>query len=99
MPKFALYAPLKPKPGKEAALEEFLRQGAEMAAQEEATVTWYALNEGEGRYAIFDTFEDEAGREAHLNGPIAKALMAKADELLDAPVQIYKLGVLATKAD
>jgi len=99
MPKFALYVPLKPKPGKEAELEEFLKQGAQMAAQETGTVTWYALNEGEGRYAIFDTFEDEAGREAHLNGPIAKALMARAGELLDGEVQIYKLAVLATKGN
>jgi quinol monooxygenase YgiN len=97
MPKLALYVPLKPKPGKEAELKEFLKQGAAMAAQEPGTVTWYAIEEDDGRYAIFDTFEDEAGREAHLTGPIAKALMAKAEELLDGPVQIHKLGVLATK--
>lgn len=98
MPKFALYVPLKPKPGKENELKEFLKQGAQLAAQEPGTVTWYAIEEDEGRYAIFDTFEDEAGRDAHLNGPIAAALMAKAEELLDGPVQIHKLGILATKA-
>jgi quinol monooxygenase YgiN len=97
MPKLALYVPLKAKPGKEKDLEEFLKQGAAMSAQEPGTVTWYALDEDDGRYSIFDTFEDEAGRDAHLNGPIAKALMAKADELLAEPPQIHKVKLVATK--
>jgi len=97
MVKLALYVPLKPKPGKEAELEAFLRQGAEMAKNEKGTVTWYAIQEDDGRYAIFDTFADEAGREAHLNGDIAKALMAKAGELLAEPPAIHKISVLATK--
>lgn len=97
MPKLALYVPLKAKAGKEAELREFLKQGAEMAAQESGTVTWYALDEDDGRFSIFDTFEDEAGREAHLNGPIAKALMAKAGELLAEPPQIHKITLVATK--
>lgn len=98
MPKLALYVPLKSKPGKEKELEAFLKQGAEMAAKEPGTVTWYAMNEGGGRYSIFDTFNDEAGRDAHVNGPIAKALMAKAGELLAEPPQINKITLLATKA-
>ena len=97
MPKFALYVPLVPKAGKEKELEEFLKQGAEMAKQEPGTVTWYALNQGNGKYSVFDTFEDEAGRDAHLNGPIAKALMAKADELLAQPVEISKITLIASK--
>lgn len=97
MSKLALYVPLKAKPGREAELKEFLKQGAQMAAQESATVTWYALDEGDGRFSIFDTFEDEAGRDAHLNGPIAKALMSKAEELLAGPPQINKISILATK--
>lgn len=97
MVKFSLYASLKPKPGKEAELEAFLRQGAELARREPGTVTWYALKEDEGRYSIFDTFNDEAGRDAHLNGEIAKALMAKADELLAEPPQIHKIAILAEK--
>ncbi len=97
MPKLALYVPLKAKPGKERELEAFLKQGAEMAAQEPGTVTWYALDEDDGRYSVFDTFEDEAGRDAHLNGPIAKALMAKADELLAEPPQIHKIKLVANK--
>ena len=97
MVKYALYGSLKAKPGKEAAVEAFLKQGAEMAKQETATITWYALKEADGRYGIFDTFEDEEGREAHLNGEIAKALMANAEELLSEPPQIHKINILAEK--
>ena len=98
MPKLALSVPLKPKPGKEKELEAFLKQGAELAAQEPGTITWYALDQGDGRYSIFDTFNDEAGRDAHVNGPIAKALMAKAGELIAEPPQINKITLLAAKA-
>ena len=97
MVKFALYGSMKAKPGKEKDVEAFLKQGAEMAKAEKATVTWYALQEGPGRYGIFDTFEDEAGRDAHLNGEIAKALMAKADELFSEPPAIHKIDILAEK--
>ena len=97
MVKFALYGSLKAKPGKEAAVEAFLKQGAEMAKQEKGTISWYAIQEGEGRYGIFDTFEDEDGRDAHLNGEIAKALMANADELLSEPPNIQKIAILAEK--
>ena len=97
MVKFALYGSMKAKPGKEAEVEAFLKQGAEMAKAEKGTVTWYAVQEGPGRYGIFDTFDDEAGRDAHLNGEIAKALMAKADELFTEPPQIHKMAILAEK--
>jgi quinol monooxygenase YgiN len=98
MPKLALYVSLKAKPGKEAEVEEFLKLGAQLAAKEPGTVTWYGLKEDEGLYSVFDTFEDEAGREAHLNGDIAKALMAKASELFaDAP-KIHKITLVAAKA-
>lgn len=97
MPKLALYVPLKAKAGKEAELKEFLKQGAQLAAQEPGTVTWYALDEGDGRFSVFDTFDDEAGRDAHLNGPIAKALMGKADELLAGPLVINKIAIVANK--
>jgi quinol monooxygenase YgiN len=97
MPKYALYVPLKSKPGKAAELEAFLKQGAEMAKGEKGTVTWYAIQEDDGAYAVFDTFEDEEGREAHLSGDIAKALMAKADELLASPPQIHKIKIIANK--
>ena len=97
MVKLALYASLQAKPGKEAELEAFLKQGAELARKESATVTWYALKEDEGHYSIFDTFADEAGRQAHLDGEIAKALMAKADELLAKPPKIHKIDLVASK--
>jgi quinol monooxygenase YgiN len=97
VPKYALYVPLKAKPGKSADLEAFLKQGAEMAKSEKGTVTWYAIQEDDGMYAVFDTFDDEAGRDAHLNGEIAKALMANADELLKEPPQIHKIKIIATK--
>lgn len=97
MPKLGLYVSLKAKPGKEAEVEAFLKQGAQLAASEPGTVTWYGLKEDEGLYSVFDTFEDEAGREAHLNGDIAKALMAKASELFaDAP-KIHKITLIASK--
>lgn len=97
MAKYALYVPLKPKPGKEADVEAFLKQGAEMAKKEHGTKAWFSFKEDEGRYAIFDTFDDEAGRDAHLSGEIAKALMAKADELLAEKPQIHKIAILANK--
>ena len=98
MAKYALYVPLKAKAGKEADVEAFLKQGAEMAKKERGTITWYAFKEDEGRYAIFDTFYDEAGRDAHLNGEIAKALMAKADELLAEPPKIHRIAILPHSA-
>ncbi len=97
MAKYALYVALKAKPGKEGEVEAFLKQGAEMAVEESGTIAWFGLKEGEGRYAVFDTFDDEHGRDAHLNGPIAKALMAKASELFTESPQIHKIDVLATK--
>ena len=98
MAKFALYGELHAKPGKEADVEAFLKQGAEMAKEEAGTVHWYAFHEDRpGVYGIFDTFDDEAGRDAHLNGPIAQALMSKADELFSEPPKIRKIGLLAEK--
>jgi quinol monooxygenase YgiN len=98
MAKFALYVQLKAKPGKEADVEAFLKQGAEMSKAETGTVTWYALKEDEGSYAVFDTFDDEAGRDAHLNGEIAKALMANAETLFsNTPLKIHKIGIVANK--
>ena|SRR5579875_750821 len=97
MIRYALYGTLKPKPGKEAEVEAFLKQAAELAKKETGTVTWYAIREDDGQFGIFDTFEDEAGREAHLSGEIASQLKAKADELLREPPHIHKIAVVATK--
>ena len=97
MAKYAIYVSLKAKPGKEKDVEAFLKQGAEMAKKETGTVTWYGLKEDEGRYSVFDTFNDEAGRDAHLNGAIAKALMANAATLFSEAPQIHKISILADK--
>jgi quinol monooxygenase YgiN len=97
MSKFALYVPLEAKPGKEKEVAEFLKSALPLANAEPGTVTWFAIQEGPTSFAIFDTFDDEAGREAHLKGKIAAALMAKADELLAKPPSIHKLGILADK--
>ena len=98
MAKLAIYGEVKAKPGKEAEVEAFLKQGAEMAADEPGTIHWYAIKEDRpGVYGIFDTFDDEASRDAHLNGPIAQALMAKADELFSEPPAIRKIDLIAEK--
>jgi quinol monooxygenase YgiN len=98
MAKFALYVELKAKAGKEAEVEAFLKQGAELAKAEPGTVHWYGLKEDKaGLYGVFDTFNDEAGRDAHLNGEIAKTLMAKAEELFSEAPQIHKIGLVGEK--
>jgi quinol monooxygenase YgiN len=97
MAKFALYVHLKAKPGKNAEVEAFLKSALPMVQREAGTITWYAFSEDQGSYGIFDTFDTEAGRQAHLDGPIAKALMAKASELLAEPPMIHKIAILADK--
>jgi quinol monooxygenase YgiN len=97
MEKLALLAILQSKPGKEAEVEAFLKSALPLAQQEQGTVRWYALKLGSGRFGIFDTFADAAGRNAHLSGEIAKALFAKAEELLAAPPQIEQPEILAVK--
>jgi quinol monooxygenase YgiN len=98
MDRFALLALLEAKPGREKEVEEFLKSAQPLAAAEPTTTTWYALKLGPAKFGIFDTFKDEAGRDAHLSGEIAKALMAKAGELLAKPPQIEKVELLASKA-
>lgn len=95
--KVALWVMLQAKPGKEAAVEQFLRGGLEIVQQEPATTTWYAIRLGPSTFGIFDTFPDDAGRQAHLNGRVAAALMAKAGELLAQPPKIEKIDILAAK--
>ena len=97
MPTIALYAHLKAKPGKNAEVEAFLKSALPLAEKESGTVTWYAFEESNGTYGIFDTFDTEEARQAHLDGPIAKALMAKASELLSEPPMIHKIRLLAAK--
>jgi quinol monooxygenase YgiN len=97
MTTVALFARLEAKPGKEDALRGFLQQGLELANREKTTPVWFALRLGPTTFAIFDAFADEGGRTAHLNGPIAQALMAQAPDLLAAPPAIEQLDVLGAK--
>jgi quinol monooxygenase YgiN len=97
MVKVGLLARLEAKPGKEAELGGFIEGAVALANQEAATIAWFAVRLGPSTFAIFDVFPDDAGRQAHLNGPIAKALMAKAPELLAQPPNIQPLDVLAAK--
>jgi quinol monooxygenase YgiN len=97
MLKLALFARLEAKPGKEAEVAAFLKQGLELANQEATTPLWFALRVGPSTFAVFDSFADESGRQAHLNGPIAQALMANAPALLATPPVIQPLEVLGAK--
>ena len=98
MAKLALYVELKAKAGKEADVAAFLKQGAEMSKAEKGTVHWYGFKEDKGGvFGVFDTFNDEAGREAHLHGEIAKALMAKAEELFSEAPKIHKIDLIGEK--
>jgi quinol monooxygenase YgiN len=93
----AIWVMLKAKPGKENDVEAFLKQGAVMSHDEPQTVTWYGVKIAPGMYGVFDTFDDEAGRDAHMNGKIAKALMANASELFSNEIKIEKMEILADK--
>jgi quinol monooxygenase YgiN len=97
MSKVALYVPLEAKPGKEKEVADFLKSALPLVNAEPGTVTWFAIQEGPSSFAIFDTFDDEGGRDAHLNGAVAAALMAKAGELLAKPPSIHKLDILIDK--
>jgi quinol monooxygenase YgiN len=88
---------LEAKPGREQALADFLAAGRELALAEEQTVTWYAFRLNESEFGIFDTFEAEEGRRAHLNGEIARALGQAADELLARAPEITPVDVLGAK--
>ena len=97
MIKVALFVRLEAKAGKEADVEKFLEAGLSMANQESTTPLWFALRLGPSTFGIFDAFSDESGRQAHLTGPIAKALMANAPTLLAQAPSIEKLDVLGAK--
>jgi quinol monooxygenase YgiN len=97
MVKTALLVRLEVKHGKEAEVESFLRGGLSVVNEEPATTAWFAIRMGPSTFGIFDAFPDEAGRQAHLSGRVAAALMAKAPELLAQPPVIEKVDVLAAK--
>jgi quinol monooxygenase YgiN len=93
----ALLVVLEAKPGKEAAVASFLQGGLSIVEQEPATITWYAIKLGPSTFGIFDTFPDDVGRQAHLAGRVAAALMAQAPELLASAPTIEKVDILAAK--
>jgi quinol monooxygenase YgiN len=97
MVKVALFVRLKAKPGKENEVASFLAGALPLAQAEKTTPLWFALKLGPSEFGIFDAFADEAGRKAHLTGPIAKALMSKASELLSEPPNIEQVELLAVK--
>ena len=97
MIKVALLVRLEAKPAKEAEVEAFLRAGLPLVQQEPATTVWFAIRLGPSTFGIFDAFPDDSGRQAHLAGQVAAALMAKASELLAQPPAIEKADVLAVK--
>jgi quinol monooxygenase YgiN len=99
MVQLALLAWLQAKPGMEQELANFLKSALPLAEAEPGTVTWYAWQIDDSTFGIFDTFAAEEGREAHLNGKIAAALMENADRLLAKPPLIEKLTILAAKGD
>ena len=97
MVSLAILATLQAKPDRVTEVSDMLKGAVELAQAEEQTISWYALQTGETTFAIFDTFEDEPGRQAHLNGQIAAALMQHTDELLSEPPKIEQVTILAAK--
>jgi len=97
MVNVALFVRLQAKPGKEKEVEQFLRSGLPLVNEEPATMAWFGLRLGPSTFGIFDAFPDEKGRQAHLSGEVAAALMAKDGELLSQPPSIEKVDVLAAK--
>jgi quinol monooxygenase YgiN len=97
MTKVALWVPLEAKPGKEKDVEAFLNQGRALVDQEPETTAWFAIKMGPSQFGIFDAFPGESGRDAHLAGKVAQALMARAPDLFSKPPEIHKVDVIADK--
>ena len=97
MVKVALFVRLEAKPGKEKEVESFLVSGLPIVNEEPATTAWFGIRLGPSTFGIFDAFPDEAGRQEHLSGKVAAALMAKAGELFSEPPSIENVDVLAAK--
>ena len=97
MVKKAIFVRLKAKEGREAEVEAFLNSGLALVNEEPLTVDWYALKFNDTTFGIFDAFEGDDGRDAHLNGLVAAALMAKADELFAESPSIEMVDLLAVK--
>lgn len=92
-----LWVPLQAKPGKEADVEAFLKAGQALVEDEPATTAWFAVQMGPGQFGIFDVFPDDNGRQAHLSGKVAAALMEQAPDLFAEEPQIHQIDVIAEK--
>lgn len=99
MSTVGLFVSLEAKPGKEREVADFLQSGLSIVQDEPATLTWYAVRIGPTTFGIFDTFPDDAGRQAHLAGRVAAALKARAEELFARPPVIERIDILAEKID
>jgi len=97
MNKFGLLATLQARPGREADVETFLKSAVPLVRAEVGTTTWYAFKMTPNTFGIFDTFEDEQGRTAHVGGEVAKALFARAEELFVTSPDIKTVDILAEK--
>lgn len=97
MVKKGVYVRLEAKPGKEAEVESFLRSGVSIVQEEPATIVWFAIRLGPSTFGVFDGFPDETGRQAHLSGKVATALMKNAPDLLAAPPVIENYDILVAK--
>lgn len=94
-----LFVRLEARPGKENEVENFLKSAGPLVSEEPGTLSWYAIRLGPRSFGIFDTFADDAARNAHLSGRIAAALMARADELCSKPPAIESVDVLAAESN
>jgi quinol monooxygenase YgiN len=97
MTKVGILATLQARPGKEIKVQEFLKSATPLVAAEVGTMAWLAFKLGPATFGIFDTFNDEQGRSAHVNGEVAKALFARAEELFVAAPQIQMVDIVAEK--
>ena len=97
MIKLAFFARFEAKPGKEDAVAKFLEKALELVKKEPTTINWYALRLSPNTFGVFDTFNNEDGRQRHLNGPVGQALMAAAPELFTSPPSIDPVEVLELK--
>ena len=97
--KVALLVRLEAKPGKEQEVADFLRRGLPLVQDEHDTVTWYGVQFGPSSFGIFDTFPHDEGRQSHLSGKVAKALMENAPKLLAKDPEIIYTDILAVKRE
>ena len=97
MNKFGILATLQARPGKERDVEEFLSLATPLVAAEVGTTAWFAFKIGPATFGIFDTFGNEEGRSAHVNGEVARALFARAEELFVTRPQVQMVDIVAEK--